>query len=69
MYAIELETLIRQDGSIRLPEKFKDWYGQQARLIILRPETIEHKPQNSISQLPSMHLAQNLESFNCSKTQ
>ncbi|MCP4702837.1 MAG: hypothetical protein GY862_39150 [Gammaproteobacteria bacterium] len=39
MQAIELETNIAADGSIRLPGNYKNWFGRHARLILLVPET------------------------------
>ncbi|MCP4701372.1 MAG: hypothetical protein GY862_31635 [Gammaproteobacteria bacterium] len=38
MQAIELETDINEDGSIRLPEYYKLWFGKHARLIVLSAE-------------------------------
>ena len=45
MQAIELETHIRSDGQISLPETYKNWYGKNARLILL--ESIEPVPEAS----------------------
>lgn len=35
MQAIELETQIQDDGVICLPEAYKNWFGKQAKLILL----------------------------------
>lgn len=39
MQAIELETHIQDDGRICLPEIYKNWFGKQAKLILL--ESVE----------------------------
>lgn len=38
MRAIELEMTIGHDGSMRLPGKYEQLYGQHARVVILLPE-------------------------------
>lgn len=35
MQAIELDTHIHSDGKISLPEAYKEWFGKNARLILL----------------------------------
>ncbi len=35
MQTIELETQIQNDGRICLPEMYKNWFGKQAKLILL----------------------------------
>lgn len=35
MKAIEFETRIESDGSIRVPPEFQETYGQFARLVVL----------------------------------
>ena len=53
MQAIELETHIHSDGQISLPEAYREWFGKNARLILLEstePE-IEASPYEIYAQL------------------
>lgn len=45
MQAIELDTHIHNDGKISLPEAYREWFGKNARLILL--ETLESEPELS----------------------
>jgi len=45
MQAIELDTHIHSDGKIALPEAYKEWFGKNARLILL--ESPEVAPETS----------------------
>jgi len=39
MQAIELEIDIAEDGSLHLPECYKNWFGQHAKLILLASDS------------------------------
>ena len=54
MQAIELETHIHSDGQISLPEAYREWFGKNARLILLEspPEpATEASPYEIYAQL------------------
>lgn len=46
MQAIELDTQIQNDGQICLPEIYKNWFGKQAKLILLE-STEPLTPENT----------------------
>ncbi len=41
MQAIEIETTIDADGTIQLPEAYRDRFGRAARLVVLFSEPAE----------------------------
>lgn len=54
MQAIELETQIQNDGQIRLPKIYKNWFGKHAKLILMEstePVTSEKTAFAIYSQL------------------
>ena len=41
MQAIELNTQVQANGFICLPDKYKNWFGKKAKLILLESEESE----------------------------
>jgi len=38
MQALEMETVIDQDGTVHLPKRFQKYFGKHARVIVLLPD-------------------------------
>jgi len=38
MQAIEVETTMKPDITIHLPEKYRSWYGKKCRILVLVSE-------------------------------
>jgi hypothetical protein len=51
MQAIELDTHIHSDGKISLPEAYKEWFGKNARLILLESPAPETSAYDIYAQL------------------
>jgi hypothetical protein len=45
MQAIELETDILPKGNIHLPEAYRTWYGEHAKIIVLLTDTVKKIPK------------------------
>ncbi|HLA34782.1 MAG TPA: hypothetical protein VJ001_07940 [Rhodocyclaceae bacterium] len=52
MQAIEIEAPIDLNGNIHLPEQYHHFYGKEARLVILLPDT---PPQPAAPNLGTVH--------------